>query len=215
MNLVNQDIIKIFITDDHPIFRRGLKNAFADVPDMEVIEEASNGSELLSMAQSSECDVVILDISMEGMNSLDALKQLKVDQPKMPVLIFSVYPEEAYAVRYIKAGAAGYLNKDSDPDLLVEAVRKIANGGKYVSQDIMERLAFDFDKINQPPHERLSDREYQVLCMIGQGISLTEIGNKLSLSVKTIGTHRGHILEKMHLKNNAQLIQYAILQKLV
>lgn len=215
MNTVTSKEIRILIADDHPIFRRGLKNAFADTPDMEVAAEVDNGLDMLKAARSSQCDVILMDISMGGMNSLDALKQLKVENPKIPVLVLSVYPEDAYAVRYIKVGASGYLNKESDPDLLLEAVRKVAKGGKFVSQSIMERLAFDFDKQDRLPHERLSDREYQVLCMIGQGKSLTGIGKELSLSVKTIGTHRGHILEKMNLNNNAQLIQYTILQKLV
>ncbi len=215
MNSLNQERIRILIADDHPIYRRGLKNAFAGTSEMKVVHEASNGHELLSAIRDIECDVVLLDISMAGMNSLDVLKQVKVERPKLPVLILSVYPEDAYAIRYIKVGASGYLNKESDLDLLIEAVRKVAKGGKYVSPSIMERLAFDFDKQDKAPHERLSDREYQVLCMIAQGISLTGIGNELSLSVKTIGTHRGHILEKMQMKNNAQLIQYAIIQKLV
>lgn len=215
MNVKVDHKIKILIADDHPIFRRGLKNAFADAPDLTVVGEVANGFQLLERIRDHECDVVLLDISMEGKNSLDTLKQLKVENPKMPVLVLSVYHEEAYAMRYIKSGASGYLSKESDPDLLLEAIRRVANGGKFVSQVLMEKLAFDFDKQDRPDHENLSDREYQVLCMIGQGKSLTEIANELSLSVKTIGTHRTHILEKMKLKNNAQLIQYAILQKLV
>ena len=215
MNGLDQGNIRVLITDDHPIFRRGLKNVFSGTSDIKVVNEAANGQELLASIRHIECDVVLLDISMDGMNSLDVLKQLKVERPKLPVLVLSVYPEEAYAVRYLKVGASGYLNKGSDPDLIIEVVGKVAKGGKYVSQSIIERLAFDFDNHDRPPHERLSDREYQVLCLIAQGNSLTGIGKELSLSVKTISAHRGHILEKMNLKNNAQLIQYSIEQKLV
>lgn len=215
MKVKNGNKIKILIADDHPIFRRGLRNAFAETLDIEVVEEAANGFQLLEKARDNECDLVILDISMDGRNSLDTLKQLKVENPKLPVLVLSVYPEEAYAMRYIKSGASGYLSKESHPDQLLEAIRKVAKGGRFVSQDLMEKLAFDFDKQDRPVHENLSDREYQVLCMIGQGKSLTEIAKELSLSVKTIGSHRAHILEKMKMKNNAQLIQYSILQKLV
>ena len=159
--------------------------------------------------------MVLLDIAMPGKSGLDLLKQLKSEYPKLPILVLSVYPEEQYAVRFIKAGASGYLTKESASEKLVEAIRKVADGGKYASQTITEKLAFDFSDYEKPLHERLSDREYQVFGMISVGKSLTEIGKELSLSVKTISTHRTRILEKMKMKKNAELIHYAITQNLI
>jgi DNA-binding NarL/FixJ family response regulator len=207
--------IKILIADDHPIFREGLKHAFSETADLDVVAEASTGHETLEKVRTTELDVVLLDISMAEQSSLDTLKQMKIDRPKLPALILSVYPEDQCAVRFIRAGAAGYLTKESIADQLLDAVRKVAGGGRYVSQALTEKLAFDFADPGKKPHEHLSDREFQVFCMIGSGKSLTQIGKDLSLSVKTIGTHRTHILEKMKLKNNAQLIQYAIHNNIV
>lgn len=207
--------INILIADDHPIFRQGLKHAFSETADLAVVGEASNGFEALEKIRSMDINVVLLDISMAGQSSLDTLKQIKVEKPKLPVLVLSVYPEDQCAVRFIRAGAAGYLTKESISDQLLDAVRKVATGGRYVSQTLTEKLAFDFADPEKRPHELLSDREFQVFCMIGGGKSLTQIGKDLSLSVKTVGTHRTHILEKMKMKTNAQLIQYAILNQLV
>ncbi len=207
--------IKILIADDHPLFRQGLKNAFGDTPDIEVVGEAESGNDVLGKVREHDLSLVLLDISMPGKGGLEVLKQLKAEHPKIPVLILSVYPENQYAVRFIKAGASGYLTKDSSIDTLLEAVRKVAQGGNYASTDITEKLAFDFLNIDKPPHELLSDREYQVFSMISTGKSLTEIGNDLSLSVKTISTHRTRILEKMKMKKNAELIHYAIQHELI
>ena len=215
MTASTEKTIKIIIADDHPLFRRGLKHALEETPDIEVIGEASNGDSLLSMIKSDNLDMVLLDISMPGKSGLDLLKQLKSEYPKLPILILSVYPEEQYAVRFIKAGASGYLTKESAAEKLAEAIRKIAAGGKYASTAIIEKLAFDFSDSNKPLHETLSDREYQVFGMISIGKSLTEIGVDLSLSVKTISTHRTRILEKMKMKKNAELIHYAITRNLL
>ena len=215
MKASTEKIIKIIIADDHPLFRRGLKHALEETPDIEVIGEASNGASLLSMIKSDNLDMVLLDISMPGKSGLDLLKQLKSEYSKLPILILSVYPEEQYAVRFIKAGASGYLTKESAAEKLAEAIRKIAAGGKYASTAIIEKLAFDFSDSNKPLHETLSDREYQVFGMISIGKSLTEIGVDLSLSVKTISTHRTRILEKMKMKKNAELIHYAITRNLL
>jgi len=215
MTASTKEIIKIIIADDHPLFRRGLKHALEETPDIEVIGEASNGDSLLSMIKSDNLDMVLLDISMPGKSGLDLLKQLKSEHSKLPILILSVYPEEQYAVRFIKAGASGYLTKESAAEKLAEAIRKIAAGGKYASTAIIEKLAFDFSDSNKPLHETLSDREYQVFGMISIGKSLTEIGVDLSLSVKTISTHRTRILEKMKMKKNAELIHYAITRNLL
>jgi len=215
MKTVDQKPIKIIIADDHPLFRRGLKHALEETDDIEVACEADNGDELLSLIKGDEFDMVLLDIAMPGKSGLDLLKQLKSEYPKLPILVLSVYPEEQYAVRFIKAGASGYLTKESASEKLVEAIRKVADGGKYASQTITEKLAFDFSDYEKPLHETLSDREYQVFGMISVGKSLTEIGKELSLSVKTISTHRTRILEKMKMKKNAELIHYAITQNLI
>ena len=210
-----QQQIKILIADDHPIFRRGLKNAFSENSHFVVAGEASNCTELLEKARKEDYQIVLLDISMGGENSLDALKQIKLERPRLPVLVLSVYPEDTFAVRFIKAGALGYLTKDEDPDVLIEAIQKVAQGGRYTSPGLTEKLAFDFANQDKPPHEYLSDREYQVFMKIVQGVSLTKIAHELSLSVKTIGTHRTHALKKMKMKTNAQLIQYAIMNRII
>ncbi len=207
--------IKILIADDHPLFRQGLKNAFGDTSDIEVVTEVDNSNDILGKVREHSLNLVLLDISMPGKGGLEVLKQLKTEFPKIPVLVLSVYPENQYAVRFIKAGASGYLTKESSIDTLLDAVRKVAQGGNYASADITEKLAFDFLNIDKPPHELLSDREYQVFSMIATGKSLTEIGNELSLSVKTISTHRTRILEKMKMKKNAELIHYAIQHELI
>ena len=178
-----------------------------------VAGEVENSDDLIAMVQqhpADEYNLILLDIAMPGKGALDVLKQLKLENPKLPILVVSVYSEDQYAVRFIKAGASGYLTKESDPDLLVEAVRKVARGGKYASLRITEKLAFDFSDSDKPLHETLSDREYQVFGMIANGTSLTDIGKQLSLSVKTISTHRTRILDKMKMKKNAELIRYAI-----
>jgi two-component system invasion response regulator UvrY len=202
---------KILIADDHAIFREGLRQILEDVPDIGAIEEASRGQEVLDKLAKADYDLLLLDIAMPGMSGLDLLKQLKNEKKKIRVLVLSMYPEEQYALRAIKAGASGYITKASASEELIDAIGKIFSGGKYVSASIMERLLFDFDKEQDDKlHERLSDREYQVLCMIGSGKSVSEIAQELSLSVKTVSTHRGHILEKMQMKTNAELTNYAL-----
>ena len=207
--------IKIIIADDHPLFRRGLKNAFSETPDIEVVDEAESGEELLEKVQGMDLNLAILDISLPGRGGLEVLKQLRDERPKLPVLILTVLPEEHYAVRFFKAGASGFLTKESSTDQIYAAVRKVADGGKYASAEITEKLAFDFNKSDRPAHERLSDREHQVFIMLATGQSPTEIGKELSLSVKTISTHRSRILDKMQMKKNAELIHYAISQHLL
>ena len=207
--------IKIIIADDHPLFRRGLKHAFAETQDIEVVDEAETGEELLDKVKGKNLNLALLDISLPGKGGLEILKQLKDDKPKLPVLILTVYPEEHYAVRFFKAGASGFIMKESSTDQIYAAVRKVAEGGKYASPAITEKLAFDFSKSDRPLHERLSDREHQVFMMLAEGQSPTEIGKELSLSVKTISTHRSRILEKMQMKKNAELIHYAISQRLL
>lgn len=209
-------MIKILIADDHAIVRRGLKQILTETADMVVAGEAHNGQELLEKMRSDQWDVIVLDISMPGRGGLDILKQLKSERPKLPVLMLTIHPEDQYAVRVLRAGASGYLTKESAPDHLVEAIRKVARGGKYISPHLAERLAFNLEPISERPlHEALSDREFQVLRLIASGKTVKEIGEELSLSVKTISTYRTRILEKMKMKNNAEMTHYAIQQKLV
>ncbi|MBI3803720.1 MAG: response regulator transcription factor [Nitrospirae bacterium] len=209
-------MIKILIADDHAIVRRGLKQILTETSDMVVAGEAHDGQEMLDMVRNDQWDVIVLDISMPGRGGLDILKQLKSERPKLPVLMLTIYPEDQYAVRVLRAGASGYLTKESAPDHLVEAIRKVARGGKYISPHLAEKLAFNLESLSEkPPHESLSDREFQVLRLIASGKTVKEIGDELALSVKTISTYRTRILEKMRMKNNAELTHYAIQQKLV
>ena len=209
-------MLKILVADDHPVVRQGLKQIIAETSDMVVADEVSNGWELFSKVRASYYDVVLLDISMPGVNGVDILKQLKNERPGLPVLILSIHPEEQYAVRALRAGASGYLTKESTPDELVAAIRKVSKGRKYVSSSLAERLASDLENNDeQLPHKALSDREYRVMCMIASGKTVTEIAEELSLSVKTISTYRSRILEKMRMKTNAELTYYAIKNGLV
>jgi two-component system invasion response regulator UvrY len=209
-------MIKILVADDHAVVREGLKQILSETPDMVVAAEASSGQEVLNKVRENNYDVVLLDISMPGRGGLDVLKQLKDEKPGLPVLILSIYPEEQYAVRALRAGASGYLTKESASDELIAAIRKISQGRKYVSASLAEKLAFDMEiNAEKPTHEMLSDREYQVMCMIAKGKTIKEIAGELSLSVKTISTYRSRILDKMRMKNNAELTHYAIKNKLV
>lgn len=209
-------MLRVLIADDHPIVRQGLKQIIAETSDMIVAEEASNGLEVLNKVGASNCDVVLLDISMPGRNGVDILRQLKDERPRLPVLILSIHPEEQYAVRALRSGASGYLTKESAPDELIAAIRKVSMGGKYVSSSLAERLAYELESIDeQLPHNTLSDREYQIMLLIASGEKVTEIADRLSLSIKTISTYRSRILEKMKMKNNAELTYYAIKNHLV
>ena len=209
-------MLRVLIADDHPIVRQGLKQIIAETPDMIVVEEASNGLEVLSKVGASNCDVVLLDISMPGRNGVDILRQLKNERPQLHVLILSIHPEEQYAVRALRSGASGYLTKESAPDELIIAIRKVSMGGKYVSSSLAERLAYELASIDdQLPHNTLSNREYQIMLLIASGKTITDIAEELSLSIKTISTYRSRILEKMKMKNNAELTYYAIKNHLV
>ncbi len=209
-------MLRILVADDHPIVRRGLRQIIAETSDMVVADEASDGWEVLSKVRATQYDVVLLDISMPGMHGLDIIRQLKDERPTLPVLILSIHPEEQYAVRAFRAGASGYLTKESAPDELVAAIRKVSMGGKYVSSSLAERLASDLENVHeQLPHKTLSDREYQVMCMIASGKTVTKIAEELSLSVKTISTYRSRILDKMKMKSNAELTYYTVKNRLV
>jgi two-component system invasion response regulator UvrY len=209
-------MIKVLVADDHAMFREGLKQILEETPDIVVAGEASNGYDVLDKVSKNDYDLLLLDIAMPGLSGLDTLKQLKSQNPKLRVLVVSMYPDQQYAVRAIKAGASGYLTKASASNELIEAIRKISQGGKYISSSIAEQLLFDLEPEEERPlHERLSDREYQILCMIAMGRTVSEIASELFLSVKTVSTHRGHILEKMSMKSNAELTNYAIKHNLI
>jgi two-component system, NarL family, invasion response regulator UvrY len=207
-------MVRILIADDHPIYRRGLLQILTDVPDMFAVDEAGSGEEALGKVWDNNYDLVLLDISMPGRGGLDALKVLKSHRPKLPVLVISMHPEEQYAVRALRAGADGYVNKESAWYELVKAIQKVLEGGKYVSALVAEKLATNMSDVDKPLQEILSDREYQVFLMIASGKTVGAIADELSLSVKTVSTHRVRILEKMKFKNNAELIHYAIANNL-
>ncbi len=210
-----KETIRILVADDHPIFRQGLYRAFAESEDLLVVAEVVDGPGLLEKVCEVELDIVLLDITMNEEWSLDYMKEMKSKFPDLPVIVLSVYPEEHYAMRYIKAGASGYVTKESPLEVLEQAVRKVAAGGRYLSPEFMEKMAFSFPSGVKQPHELLSDREFQVYRLLVSGGALTAIAEKLFLSVKTVSTHRSHILQKMKMETNAELIQYAILNKLI
>jgi DNA-binding NarL/FixJ family response regulator len=209
-------MLKILIADDHSIVRAGLKQVLADTPDMTVADEAGSTEEAIRKALDGDFDVVVLDISMPGRGGVEVLKQIKSQKPKLPVLVLSMHPEEQYALRVLKAGAAGYLTKESVTEDLIDAIRKVSKGMKYVSSYMAQEIAFALDSDTERPiHETLSDREFQVLCMIASGKPAREIAEELSLSVKTVSTYRSRILEKMRMKSSAELTTYAIKNDLV
>jgi DNA-binding NarL/FixJ family response regulator len=209
-------MIKVLVADDHAVVRRGLRQILAETDDILVGGEASTAAELWQLVERERWDTLILDIEMPGRSGLELLGELKRQHPKLPVLILTVYSEEQYAVRAIRAGASGFLTKESAPSQLVAAVRKVASGGRFITPELAERLASSVAGDTETrPHEALSDREFQVLCMIASGKTVSQIGTELSLSVKTISTHRTRILAKMSMKSNSELTHYAIKNGLV
>lgn len=208
--------MKVLITDDHAVLRRGLKQILEDGFGKIQFGDAANAGEAIANVAREHWDLVVLDITMPGRSGLDALKEIKALKPNMRVLVLSVHSEDQFAVRVLKAGASGFLNKDSAPEELVKAVRKVLAGGRYVSASLAENLAMKLDKPgDQLPHQTLSDREFQVLRMIGSGKTVSEIAEELTLSVKTVSTYRARILEKMNLHTNAELTRYSFEHKLV
>lgn len=209
-------MIKILIADDHAIVREGLKQIVAEESDMKVTGEAANANELFELLDKDSWEIVVLDINMPGKSGLEALKEMKTRNLKVPVLILSMFSEDQYGLRAIKAGAAGYLKKVSAPTELVLAIRKIVGGGKYISPTLAEKLADSVDVNNKKAlHQNLSDREYQIMCFISLGKSAEEIAEELAISIHTVYSYRNRILEKMHLKSNVELTQYAIQNKLI
>ena len=204
-------MIHILVADDHAVVREGVKQILAGLGDMVVEGEAADGQETLEKLANCHYDVVLLDISMPGRSGLEILEEIVSQRPKLPVLILSMHPEEQYAVRALRAGAAGYLTKASAPQELIGAIRKVSRGGKYVTSSLAEKLAMELDLGAQKQrHETLSNREYQVMLMLAGGKTVGEIANELCLSVKTVSTYRSRIMEKMGMKKNAELTLYAV-----
>jgi len=204
-------MINVLIADDHPIVRQGLRQILSEIPDMKVAGEAVNAQETLDQVRAGGWDVLVLDITMPDRTGFDILKELKHEQPDLPILVLSIHAEDQFAVRVLKIGASGYLTKENAPDELVKAIRKVVGGGKYISRRLAEVLAFNLDEASDRPlHETLSDREFQVMQMMASGKTLAEIAKELMLGTKTISTYRARLLEKMKLKTNAEIIRYAI-----
>lgn len=204
-------MIRILIADDHPIVRNGLKQIISDEPDMLVVCDASNADGVFAGAAKNELDVIILDISMPGMGGFEILSQLRNNKVKTPVLMLSALSEELYASKALKAGASGFVNKESAPEELVKAIRKVFSGGVYVSSYLAEKLAVDLKhEIDKPPHEYLSTREFQIMCMIASGKTVSEIAKELFINVKTVSTYRSRILAKMNFKNNSELTNFCL-----
>jgi two-component system invasion response regulator UvrY len=209
-------MIRVLVADDHAVVRRGVLQILEDTPDMVAAGEACTGREVLRAVQEHDYDVLVLDIAMPDGSGLEVLKQLQTLKPNLRVLILSMYPEKQYAVRALKAGAAGYLTKESAPGELIAAIRQVARGGRYVTRSLAETLAAELGgEMAKEPHETLSDREYQVMCLLAAGKTVTEIATELSLSVKTVSTYRTRILDKLNLKSTAEIIRYALERRLV
>lgn len=208
-------MINIQIADDHALIREGLKKILKNEPDMTLVGEAGNAIELMDQLKRNNASIVLLDISMPGESGLEALKELRRQYPRLPVLILSVHPEQRFAVRALRGGAAGYITKESAVEELVQAIRRIVGGGKYVSLSLAEQLASELDSGGRPPHETLSDREYQVMCMIAAGKKSSEIAEELSVSLSTVNTYRNRIFEKMKMQSNVELTRYAIENQLI
>lgn len=209
-------MIKVLIADDHTVVRQGLKQILADDPQLAVVGEAADGNEVLTALETLSVDALVLDITMPGRNGLDVLKEVKRKRPALPVLVLSMHPEDQFAIRILRAGAAGYITKESAPEELVGALRKVCSGGKYVSPQLAEKLAvFIGDETTRPPHEKLSDREFEVLRMLARGKTVTEVAEELLLSVKTVSTYRSRVLEKMKMTSNADLTRYALQNQLI
>lgn len=202
---------RIVLADDHAIVREGLKRIVGEVPDLQVVGEAADGTQVMQRVRELEFDVLVLDLSMPGRSGMELIKLVKAEKPKLRILVLSMHQETQYAVRAIKSGASGYLTKESAPAQLEQAIRKIAGGGAYISAEVAEQLALGaMPGVEAAPHEALSDREFQVFKLLVAGVSVTDIGNQLNLSVKTVSTHKSNLMQKLGLANQSELIRYAI-----
>ncbi len=205
-------MIRIVIADDHAIVREGLKRIVADAPDFQIVGEAADGTEVMRVVREQEFDVLVQDLSMPGRSGMELIKLVKAEKPKLRVLVLSMHQELQYAVRAIKSGASGYLTKESAPAQLVQAIRKIAGGGAFISAEVAEQLALGAmpGKEAAAPHETLSDREFEVFRLLVNGASVTDIATRLTLSAKTVSTHKANLLQKMGFTNQSELIRYAL-----
>ena len=209
-------MIRVLIIEDHPIVRTGIRSLLAGVADIEVVAEAADGEEGLRLAHDHRPHVITLDISLPGMSGLEVLKNLKQQEQRAAVLILSLHPEDRYAVRLLRAGASGYLSKEAPAEVLISAIRKVYAGGRYISPEVAERLAFNLDPDHPGPrHEKLSDRELEVMRLLASGKTVTEIGHQLDISVKTVSTYRRRILEKMGIESTAEIVRYAVENRLI
>jgi DNA-binding NarL/FixJ family response regulator len=209
-------MIRIVVADDHPIVRAGMKQVLAAAADCTVVAEASDGHEVMARVRDTEFDLLLLDMSMPGKSGIELIKQVRAEKPRLRVLVLTMHEERQYAVRAIRAGAAGYLTKDSAETQLVNAVRKVAGGGAFISAEVAEQLALGaMPDAKQAPHETLSDREFQVFRMIAEGKSVSDIAESLNLSVKTVSTHKANLMQKMSIETTGEIIRYAIAHKLV
>ena len=214
--MIDNSKIKVLIADDHDIVRQGIEKVLSKSDDVVVVSEASNGREVIELVKKTKIDVLLMDVEMPEKTGWEVLSELKVIKPNLPVIILSIFPEEHYGPRFIKAGAAGYLNKASKPATLLEAIRKVHQGGRYVSAKLADLLIQDLGRTTKSnPHETLSPREFQVFCQIAAGKKLKGIADELSLSITTVSTHRSRILDKMDMKTNAELIHYAVKHGLI
>jgi two-component system, NarL family, invasion response regulator UvrY len=203
-------MLKVCIVDDHPIVRQGLRQILAEAQDMTIVSELATGLEVLESIKKDPCDIVVMDITLPGMNGIDVLKQIKREKPGIPVLMLSIHPEDEYAVRALKAGAAGYLTKGSAPNELLNAIRTVSTGSKYITSALAEELISDIQGGGKQPHEQLSNREYEIMCMIASGKRIKEIASELMISTKTVSTYRTRILEKMKMVSNAEITRYVL-----
>ena len=209
-------MIRVLIADDHPLLRAGLKTVLSQEPDIEVSGEAEDSEKVLAELEKAKHDVLVLDLAMPGRSGLDVLREIRSSYPDLPILILSFHAEDQFAIRTIKAGANGYLSKDNASTEVIRAIRKVLTGKKYVSPTLAEMLANSLDQDNErPPHEALSDREFQVMCKIASGMTVSQIAAEVALSVKTVSTYRARVLEKMKMNNNSELTRYAIQNGLV
>lgn len=209
-------MIRLVIADDHSIIREGVKQILCAASDLMIVGEAQNGHEVLQHVRALDFDVLLLDLSMPGRSGIELIKQVHDEKPRLRILVFSMHQEHQYAVRAIKSGAAGYLTKDSGSAQLLTAIRKVANGGAFISSDVAEQFALGaMPDINQPPHHALSDREFQVLQLLLSGDTVSDIARQLNLSVKTVSTHKSHLMQKMSIRNQTELIRYAINHRLI
>ncbi len=216
MSETRRNTIRVLVADDHTVVRQGLRQILSKTPDLVVVDEAETGNQVVEKLQTIQIDVLVMDMEMPEKTGWDVLLDLKITHPQLPVVILSIYSEDQFGVRFLKAGASGYLPKTSAPDQLVEAIRRVAHGGKFISPNLAEQLVHTLDKDSQKPlHEILSDREFQVFRMIASGKSIKTIANGLAISAATVSTHRAHILEKMNLKTNADLTLYASKHRII